>query len=440
MPGKIISRQGIRSLSLLSFAVYFASYLTRINYGAIIAEIVQSEGILKSSASLVTTASFISYGAGQLVSGYIGDRVNPRWLIFGGLAATSVLNLFLPTAGTVEIMTAIWFLNGFAQAMIWPPLVKILSGYLYPDNFQKACVTVTIAGSVGTIFIYLVSPLCIVLSGWRLVFWVAGAAGLAASALWLWGIGRIDRYAHENAAVTGALPTNESGQAAPILNRSIKSLILPSGLLFIILGIILQGILRDGVTTWMPSYLNETFWMSSSVSILSTVILPVFSIFAIKFTSFVQRKFFTNELSCAALFFLIGSIASVALAAFYASGLVTSMILTAIITGCMHGVNFILICMVPGRFEQTGKVAFISGFLNFFTYLGSALSTYGIARFSENFGWRPTIMGWAGIALLGSLTCGFCISRWRSFCCGTTTRKIRSAAAEAFLSWVHRII
>ena len=411
MTKKILDTKYIRYLSALCFLVYFTSYITRINYGAIIAEIVRAEGILKSAASVITTVSFISYGAGQLISGFIGDRANPIKLIFGGLAATSVLNMLLPIVGNIYAMTAIWFLNGFAQAMIWPPLVKILSGYLSNEAFQKACVTVSIGSSVGTIAVYILSPVCISLAGWKSVFWTSGIVGLTVSLLWLRGAGKIERFAQENGQMPEASVHTPQTRGIPI-----KSLILPSGLIFIATGIILQGMLRDGVTTWMPSYLAETFHLGSSVSILSAVLLPVFSIFAIKSTAYLQRRFFQNELVCAGVLFFIGCIASSALAVLYAYGMVLSIILTAIITGCMHGINLILICMVPGRFECTGKVAYISGLLNFFTYVGSALSTYGIAKLSENLGWQFTIWGWAVIALAGTAVCGCCICKWKAFC------------------------
>jgi sugar phosphate permease len=74
----------IRFLSILCFMVYFTSYVTRINFGAIVAEVVLAEGFLKSSVSFVITAGFISYGIGQLISGVVGDKVNPKKIIFWG--------------------------------------------------------------------------------------------------------------------------------------------------------------------------------------------------------------------------------------------------------------------------------------------------------------------------------------------------------------------
>lgn len=392
--------------------VYFTSYITRINFGAVVAEIVTAEGILKSSASFVITAGFISYGIGQLISGFLGDRLNPKKMIFFGLLATSVLNLLMPFSKTVQIMMIVWIFNGFAQSMMWPPLVKIMSNYLSKEEFQKNCVIVAIASSFGTIAVYLFAPIMIYLYGWKLVFFASSTIGMIIAFTWAFGIERIEIHSNEN--------IDQQKQAVVVLNRndniSFKNLIFSSGLIFIVIGIVMQGVLRDGITTWMPSYIMETFHLGSSVSILSAVVLPIFSIFFFKYTSFLQRKFFRNELACATVMFFSGFSAIVVLTFLNSYSVLLSIALASIITGCMHGVNLMLVSLVPGHFNKFGNVSSISGLLNFFTYIGSALSTYGIAKLSEVCGWQFTVFGWAVVALIGTVSCFVCIKKWERFC------------------------
>ena len=78
---KLCQRRHTNNFIVLCSLTYFISYLTRINYGAVIVEIVRTEGITKSAASLATTGSFITYGLGQIISGYLGDRMRPKYLI-----------------------------------------------------------------------------------------------------------------------------------------------------------------------------------------------------------------------------------------------------------------------------------------------------------------------------------------------------------------------
>ena len=82
-----------------------------------------------------------------------------------------------------------------------------------------------------------------------------------------------------------------------------KFVILP--IILIMLGIILQGVLRDGVTNWMPSFLNETFGMPEENAIFSTVILAIFSVVSFAVFDLVQRKLFKNEVFCASMIFVL---------------------------------------------------------------------------------------------------------------------------------------
>lgn len=82
----------------------------------------------------------------------------------------------------------------------------------------------------------------------------------------------------------------------------------------------------------------------------------------------------------------------------------------------MHGVNLVLICMVPKFFQYTGRISLISGVLNACTYVGSALSTtYDVALIAENTGWPVTVWIWIGVATVGTMACAFTIGAWKNF-------------------------
>ena len=95
---KSYDRRKALLLTFLCCAVYFASYLTRTSFAAMMVEVIGAEGLKKTQVSAVTTASFAFYGAGQLLSGYLGDRFRPQRLMFFGLAVSSVCNFLLPAA------------------------------------------------------------------------------------------------------------------------------------------------------------------------------------------------------------------------------------------------------------------------------------------------------------------------------------------------------
>ena len=68
----------------------------------------------------------------------------------------------------------------------------------------------------------------------------------------------------------------------------------------------------------------------------------------------------------------------------------------------------------------------MSGVLNACTYIGSALSAYGFAFFSEKFGWNFVLWLWVAVCVLGALISALTVKRWKRF-----TDKIEGNAAES---------
>ena len=56
-------KKRFRRFTTLFMTAYMVSYLTRINFGAIIVEMVDSTGFSRSELSIAITAAFFTYGA-----------------------------------------------------------------------------------------------------------------------------------------------------------------------------------------------------------------------------------------------------------------------------------------------------------------------------------------------------------------------------------------
>lgn len=399
-------RAEARRLTLLCAAVYFCSYLTRLDYGAVMVEMVRAEGFSRVDASAALTGLFITYGFGQLISGYLGDRVKPQLLIFFGLIACGLMNLLIPFCPSPAWMTVVWSVNGLAQAMMWPPLVRIMSQHMTESEYKVATVHVSWGSSLGTIVIYLMIPLLLKVSSWRGVFYCAAAVGMGMAAFWMARYGRVERTLplQEQAA-----PADEPGDAG----KSGGGLRALMPLLAIMMGVIIcQGTLRDGITTWMPTYLADTYHMESGKSILTGVLLPLFGMVCYQIVLWMNRKLVKNELQCAAIIFGVGLVSLLALRLLHAHSFALSVLILAFAVASMHGVNLIMTCMTPKYLAGSGKISMISGLLNACTYIGSALSMYGVALIADRFGWTVTESLWCAVALIGTLCAAACVPKW----------------------------
>ena len=394
---KLTSRKDVNMLALLLAVTYTISYITRINYGAVILEMERATGFSKSLLSMALTGSFITYGVGQIISGICGDIFPPKKLVSLGLVLTVSMNILIPICNNPYQMLVVWCVNGFAQSFMWPPIVKLMTELLSSEDYKKVSAKVSWGCSFGTILVFLVSPLLISLRGWKSVFVFSAICGICMLFIW-------NRYSYE---------INTSERKSSISNKGNLRILCTPILVCIMVAIILQGSLRDGITTWMPSYIAETYNISSKISILTGVVLPIFGLLCIQTATVLYRKVLKNPLVCAGVFFAIGAVSAISLRMITGDNAALSVILSALIAGCMHGVNVILICMIPHFFEKYGIVSTVSGVLNSCTYIGSAISTYGIAAISEKFGWSYTLTIWCLIATLGTFLCLICIKPWK---------------------------
>lgn len=388
-------RVGTHKIVWLFALAYMISYMTRVNYGAVISEMVIDTGFSRSLLAAALTGSFVTYGLGQVVSGICGDRFSPKKLVLCGLAVTSAMNAMIPFCPDPYSMLAVWSINGFAQAFLWPPMVRLMTALMTSEEYGKAVVRVSWGSSIGTVLVYLLSPAMIAIGSWRGVFLAASVFGMVMALVWSKCCPDV-AVKRRNKAL---LVTGEGG-------------FLPPMLLGIMVAIVLQGMLRDGVMTWMPSYISETYGLSSEVGILTGVVLPLFSILCFQAASMLYRKWFKNALLCAGVIFGFGAASALALSLFSDAGTILSAALAAMLTGSMHGVNLILISMVPPFFGRYGAVATVSGVLNACTYVGSAVSAYGIAVLSEHAGWGTTLWLWFAIAVTGTAVCLLCVRAW----------------------------
>lgn len=393
----VTDRKSVNKLIFLFTITYMVSYLTRINYGAVISEMESATQIPRDLLSMAVTGSFITYGVGQIISGILGDKFAPKSLMTFGLVLTVLMNTILPFCTNPYLMLAVWCVNGFAQSFMWPPLVRLMSSLLSSEDYKSAGVKVSWGSSIGTIVIYLCSPLLISVFNWKAVFWSAAIIGTVMIFIWC-------------KFTPNVIP--EKREKLTNCAKNSKHVLFTPVMIAIMIAIIAMGMLRDGVTTWMPSYIADTYNWGNASAILTGVALPIFSILTFQVASKLYAKKFTNPVTCAGVIFSAGVVASIGLIIFTGANAAFSVTFSAILTGSMHGVNLMLIMMLPNAFKKYGNISTVSGVINACTYIGSAISTYGIALLSSKSGWSTTLFIWCGIAIIGTAICFICAKPW----------------------------
>lgn len=386
-----------RLFFILCWAAYFSTYIGRLNFTAGISEIAAAEGFSKSELGLVSSGFFVGYGVFQLVWGIAGDRFSPVKMVFGGIFASGVLNLAMSAAESPGWMAVLWTLNGVAQSAVWSPLLRLTVEVLSSQAAQKASIRYSTTVPFGTLASYGLCALCAALHTWRAAFWGAGVFLITISLVWLWRMTPLDP-APRQASVK---------RPAPPLPKSILLLLAPIALVALV-----NGLLRDGVQTWMPTYLQEEYRRNTASSILFTLALPVINLAGVYLSSWANRRVFRSETRTAMAAFLCAGV-FLALSARLRLPMVLSLILFGLCGAMMLAANTMLVTFVPLGLYKTGRVSALSGILNSATYLGSTLSGYGAGRLLESSSWSEALGFLSLGALLAAALCLAVTKKWQ---------------------------
>ena len=396
------------SLVALCSAVYFTSYLTRKAYEASILAICDETGLARTAAGLAGTATVALYGIGQLLTGWMADRFDPRRIVLAALLLTAACNAVLPFAvGSVAALVALQALNGFAQAMFWPPLVKILATDLPAERYRGAVFAVNVAANVAIVVIFALVAGCVRFTSWQVSFWLVAGIALVMAAAWGTASAALHARPRGRTGTPQSSPScgAEGAAGPPYCNRRAQGAHRYLWLLPVALAIVCIGVMRDGIEAWAPSIVSDLYGLGASGSTASVALLPLFAVVSMAGARALRRAL-GDEIRAAVALFAIALCCTVALLALHGGSLWTGLPLLALLSASMHGANLMLISELPGRFAGSGRVGMLSGLLNACVYVGAAASIYGFAAIHGHFhGWQPVFALWAVVLAVALALC-----------------------------------
>lgn len=396
-------------LFALCWLVYFTSYIGRLNYSSVMASM-KEDGILTlSQAGSISMIYFFAYGGGQLINGILGDKVKPQWMIFTGLFCSGIANFLMGVVTSYPLMFLLWGINGYTQAMIWPPIIRIFAELYTDEDKVKYSVDIVSSMAVGTLTSYLISAGTMNFAGWQFAFYIPAVLLAGTAIIWILGYGRVERFVKVHGTAVNsdqeamARSTASGGQKGTPKKAPFREMLLGSGLTAILLPVMIHGVLKDGVTQWVPTYIYERFDVTASFSVMITMILPLVNLSGAYLARMENRRQENQEIRSSIVFFGTATVALILLLVLGKYHAVFTALLFAVITASMMAVNVLFVNLIPLYFEKQGRVSTVSGFLNSVAYMGSAVSTFTIGVVVEHFGWNVTILTWIGITVLALL-------------------------------------
>lgn len=379
---KSLSNKKSNFLIFLCWAAYTAAYVARLNYNASMVEILSQMDTTKEAAGTVSSFFFFAYGAGQFINGLLSKRYNTKYSVAVALSASCIINLAMTFCQGIDAMKYLWFFNGVFQSVLWSSLIKTLSDNLDDSKLSKAVMVMSTTVASGTFAAYGLAALFSYLRfDWTTIFYVASALVGAVAVLWFIGMGTV-----------GKVNTEKEINEAKAKSKLSFTPVFVISIAVILISAISNGFIKDGITTWVPSILKEEFGVSSSLSIIVTLLLPVLSIFGTSLVNALHKKQ-KDENALNGIFYFVSIIFTVLIIlTLNLKSVPLTLLLFGGIACLMSAVNNVITSIVPLYSRDKIDSGFSAGLLNTFCYIGSTLSTSMLGRIADTKGWNDVFI------------------------------------------------
>ena len=367
-------------LILLCCLVYSFAYAGRYSYSANIGSIIDFYGITRADAGVVSTFFFFSYGAGQLINAFLCKFYPKRYVISGALLLSAILNMcvfFMPPFVYIKYL---WLINGICQSVLWPTLTLTIGEHVGKSLTKQAVFAMSMSMVIGTVIAYGGSSLFNLIDNFRLSFLVGVVLPIGIGLIWFLSY---DVLTGE-ASVAESKPVEEK-HTTKKRHTAVQSLL---GLL-IICGLFaaVDNFIKDGLNTWSPVILKEQFGFDDSISIVLTLVLPIFGVFG-SIIAMRANKILKDFRGLVGAFYLVLSVCLLGLMwSLNVDNVIITLILLGMISCLAHGINSILVSIMPLALRDRINSGFLAGLMNAACYIGSTASAYGLGKIADGAGW-----------------------------------------------------
>ena len=377
-------------LLALCWMAYTCSLIGKVNYSASITQVEAFFGVSHAEAGMVSTFYFFAYGAGQIINGLLCKKYNIKYMVFGSLFLSGVINFAVGLTKNFAVIKWLWLINGLSLSVLWPSLIRLLSETFSKRRMVTASVIIGTTTATGTFITYGLGSLYAALGVFRFSFYTAAVVLPLGALVWFFSFSKLTKKAkvegekedEEDGVVVLQTQNAEKAQGKVKMTRPILITVL-----LLCLFAVATNFIKDGLTTWIPSILKEEYGLPASLSILLTLFLPVLGIFGNLFSNKLYR--FLGDFIVVVGVLFLGATALV-------GGVIASLSLrVAAITLIAFALTYFLASSSNSTItsvfplQMKGKInsGLIAGIINGCCYIGSTISSYGLGAVADKWGW-----------------------------------------------------
>lgn len=368
--------------------------------------------------ALLSSAYTIVYAAGQLVNGFIGDYLKPKYMVAAGYILGGTAMLLFPYMPHGALQIVCFAVLGFGFSMLRGPLVKTISENTLLSHARVCCTFFSFSCHFGPLLASLLS----MLFHWDALFTFSGILAYATAAFAFIMLTVLEKKGAVRPLKKAADAEKKKGLA-----DLLSVFTLPKFVVYMLIGMVVE-IAATSITFWMTTYIhqylnfseNESRMIFSAVTIIKSI-CPFFSLFFFKL-------FGENDVRVMRLMFAISTAMFVLMYFSPASKPILNLFFFLLALSSISIASAEMWSIYVPSLGKSGKVSGTNGVLDCSGYLGATAATSFFAWVKMSVeksvgtaadGWRALILVWGAVAL-----CGFVITLFAS-------RKKHGSASEA---------
>jgi len=341
---------------------------------------------------LIGGAFSIAYATGQFLNGPIIDSFGAKRAVLLGLVLTSTLSLIFSYSSLPLLLMIVWCLNGYAQSLGWPSVVRIISNWFRSGRWR-------VGGAFGSCFLVgnmIAWPLLGYVAakyGWRAAFYLPPILLILMAVIFYLCVEESPRDAERDEIVG--------------MRFRFKGILSSRNLILASLAYVMIQIVRSGFTLWIPSYLFESWNLPLDMVGCAAAAIPIGGILGSATLIFIldrmegsRRRLIVSllTLSLGLTIMLIRGLSS--------SNIHVGIVLLLILGLTLYTPHIIISTVIPMEYGCSYGVASVAGFIDGMGYVGSTFANPFVGWILDVYGWDGAIIFWLTSSLLASLLIG----------------------------------
>lgn len=370
----------------MCWMAYASIYLGRLNL-SIAAPIMEQEELINAvQMGTLGSCFFFTYAFGQIINGYLGDRVNPKRMFSIGIIVAALCNILIGFGPSVPMIFLLWSINGYAQSMIWGPLLKILAyTYIKEKERSRAAMILSTSIGVGSVLAILISSI-VLENGFEAVFWVAGIVML------IIGIASLIFIPYVNQSKI--IKREHISFFKIFLDKKIRAILIPN---------MAHGIIKDNLNLWIPILFMMMYGIDVKQVVIYVFLIPLATLVGRLIFPWMYHRCRENEKVVVTMAFIVCIGSLVPLVA-YQIPIWLAALLLACIALAVSVINAAFLTIFPLRFVESNNVASVSGIMDFIAYMGAAVGSILFGIVIKYLGYQSIILFWIVISVI-SIVC-----------------------------------